>query len=329
MTIMMNVAQLLGLFALSDISAPPFWGTDALLRTIEGLLIRQDNNPTAFAAVCQGALPMVKDPSVRALLLLAVINGLRRIDDGDADQVNQLFTEVRAEIDALPDGPRKDRCLSFLLYQAKVFLARNGFYAEAAKAQAEDAAATTNSAERAVSIYLSHVYTMWDVLVTGKPIDGETLLEELLSQLEELRRDVAGSNLELQWGQGNGPTHVLRVLFLIHGMNPSWDILMQGILQVRESLGSAFASWIAVFEAEDQLRKGNKDAALPLAQRIVEENASADTTAAARLIIARILLGGNSDKLAAHEMYEQIKPAPDAHMIAAVAASEKDAWLKP
>lgn len=315
-----TLARLLVATAASDTSVPPTWRTNELLGSLEKLLVHTDGRPLDFAEVCKEALNAVEDTGNRAIIRLGIINGLRRSDDADVPAVQRLFTDVRTEINALPPGPRKDRCLSFWRYQARVFLARNGFYAEAAIAEAEESALAVSPEGRAISAYLVRVYSMWDALVEGdtnKIVRQVALLEQALPALQ---LGVTGTGAEVQWGKGNGPVHLLQALFLAR--LPIEGHLFEGFIASGDQLDEkAFGPWTVALKAAERFSNNDQGAAKYLAEKIVSDNFSPSVTAAARLILARIAVkAGELDE--ARSLYGLIQPVSDGHMIAAVAIQE-------
>lgn len=324
-----TLVDLLVATASTDTTAPPCWRTNEVLGGIERLVLVTENRPEDFASIAELATRSVADPAVAALLRLAVINGSRRTETMASDAVNGMFTTVKQEIAALPPGSRKDRCASFARYQARVFLARNGFYAEAAEAETEEAVAATMPDKQAVSRFLSSVYSMWAALVVGDSEKIDAALGNIKTDLPRLRADLAGSDVELQWSHGNGPIHQLQALLLTNNhLDDSWKAELADLRQHADRLGNAFAGWISILEAEDMFRRNLVNDALAAVEKIIDGNHSPDIKAAARLIrtrelfSARELFSERPTSQLVRDEYGLIKPCPDGHFIAAVAARE-------
>lgn len=325
-----TLIQLLVATALVDQSAPPCWRMNEILGAVERLVMVTLGNYGGYAQICHGVLVCLKDktvnPAVRVLLQLAVLNGRRRCDDEDSLSIQHLFDKVGEEIDELEKGPRRNRCLTFFLYQQQVFGARCGFYAQASRAAAAEAGLNTEPHTRAISLYLSQVYAMYAAIVSGVREDAHKAFATMDAELRHFQLDVADTALEIQWARGNGPIHLLQAMTLMDITDgDTWDAYMNVVLSNEAALGRAFAPSIEVLRLGDAYRHGRYDEVLRNASAIIDDDKqSLATKAWARLILARsYVLDGKSS--AARLQYALIQPVPDAHMVAAVAARELSA----
>lgn len=312
--------------ALVDKSAPPCWRTNELLGAIERLVMVARGQYGEFAKIASAALTKLSeqaDPEVRALIKLAVLNGRRRDDTEDTASVQRLFDEVATDIAALPEGPRKLRCLSFFLYQQEIFGARHGFYVEAALSAEACVALHTESDKKAISMYIARVYAVWAAVVTGAQVEIDRAFAALKAELPHLQQGVAGTALEIQWGRGNGPIHLLQAMILANIQDKAlWDTNMAIVLDAADKFGDSYKLFIGVLFAEDCLRNGDAIGAIDDAYRKVIENPASSLAdkAWARLILARAQSRLNPEGAA--DDYRQITAVPDAHMVAAVATRE-------
>ncbi len=319
-----TLVSLLAIVAQEDTTEPPGWWLDSTLRSVEKLVLVRGNDPGAFASIAIEALKsgVIVNPANHALLQLAAINGLRRLDTIGLVSLENLFRSVKTEIDALPSGPRQGRCLSFWGCQRRVFSARIGHYAEASAGATAEAETGPDPKSRAISAYLDRVYAMWAALLDNNEKTMEVAFEDLVTALPGLQAGVAGTDAELQWGKGNGPIHLLQAMFLmdldLNDPRADWAKQLALVQENAAELGDAFAPWIAVLTAHD-LTLNNRDAeALQRAEQIIASGAPADVVAAARLIKGDCYVKLSRQDEARIE-YVLITPCPNGHMIAAVA----------
>lgn len=323
-----TLSCLLASAAEADKTAPPCWRTNEVLGAIERLVMVMGRNYLAFAEIAEATLSQVSvaaDPAVLSLLRLARINGLRRIDQPDVDLVLRLFAEEKELIARLPAGPRQDRCASFWKYQKGVFTAAQGLYAEAGRDMREDAEDTTMPPDkRAIARWSALVYENLAAIVAGDEVKIVKSVLALRKGLPDLRRDMAGSDMETQWVHGNAPCHLLLATMLNSPIE--FKILNEDcsadLAEHAETLGQAFAAYLSVFKAEEMRQRGQLNEASGTTLAVVNDSAAgAPVKAIARLILARICRTlGQLDK--AREMYAAIRPEADCHAIAAVAARE-------
>lgn len=318
--------------AKSDKTAPPNWLLDNLLQAVEKFVIHSLKEPLIFADICRKAAQstLVTDPAATLLLRLGEINGLRRVaaTTEEVARVKILSADVRAEIEAMLNCPRKLRLMSFWSYQHGVFTTRCGLYAEAETCQRRAFAMTTDPAQCAIASFLAIVYGLWHRLTYAETQDIiSSELNILVIKYRKLELDVKSTAYEAQWGLGNGPIHILQayVWAWLPIPNGLWNELY-GKVQEAASEIPAFSEWAKLFGAVDGLR-GEK---MEMKQRGYESAVqcaacSADPTviATAKLLQARYLYNFAADDMArALALYAEIQPGPDCHHVAAVAARE-------
>lgn len=324
---MHELARLINLTAKADRSQPPNWTTDEVLKAVERVIIHTDGQPALFASLCRTALDGVEDVYVHALLNLGILNGGRRVDGGNEANVNSWFETCRNEIDPLPPDPRKARLDSFLHYQGRVYMARNGQYETAAKLEEEEILATSREAEMSVSMFLTSLYHLWARIGVGSPTVLQGMIQMLdmdLQKLQSATTGTTGTNLELLWGRGNGPIHMLQALLLTGQMtDPNWVYCLSVVRLYHKQLPPTLHPWIAVMEAADLLRLGRVHEGHEALHAIEEKMfpIDSDVQATINLLHARLVHSKGNLKLAREE-YAAIQPVPNGHMIAAVAAKE-------
>lgn len=309
------------LVAKSDGSDPPNWRLDEAILALEQKLFRGAVQQCAvFAQICAIAATMLTGEA-SLLCLLGQINGLRRITTTPEEvaQVMALFAQVKASTDALEASSRKDRLVSFRMYQAGVFMARNGNYREAA--EAEEYAEEHNykdadrdpeqKAKRAISKFLVDAYTMWAMFTEGA--DKSVVYSQVTRVMVEfnfLEIDVSGTKHENSWRFGNGPFHLV-VMWLLAGIEiPESDMAnMQRMLRMA-------AEKEAVYEDAARFVEG-----LPTMNFTVGLFTDPAVVAMTRMVLARAARAEGRTTDAAM-LYGLIEPAPDLRYIAAVAARE-------
>ena len=318
--------ELLVATALVDKSAPPCWRTNEVLGAIERLVMVARGQYAEFADISMAALKELGeqgDPEVRTLIKLAVLNGRRRDDTEDMTFIQRLFDKVKEDIGKLEEGPRKQRCYTFFLYQQEIFGSRCGFYAEAAQSAEAAAALHTEPDKKAISMYIAKVYAMWAAVVTGAELVIDEAFAALKAELPRLQHGVAGTALEIQWGRGNGPIHLLQAMILANIQDKAlFDTHMTTVLDNADKFGNAYKPFICVLLAQQYFQNSrNEDAIVCMYDNVINSTSSSLAEKAwAHLILARAQSWLNP--AGAAKDYREITAVPDAHMVAAVAARE-------
>lgn len=339
-----DAVDLLVTNAKSDTSAPPSWSEDKLLIGVEKLVIGKHDDPARFHYICQAALSQVESPAFRAevkepdatlfgvaeLILLGVINGLRRVEGGDMPETARLFQLSKERNEALPNHPRKDRLLELYVYQEPASFSRRGLYGKAAEFQQKQADNEQNTpAARAIAGYLAVVYTNKTAIVAGDTGRRDELINKMTSTgLAELQSGVKGSSEEVRWGYVNGPWHVVEAMILANktdrdGANV-WTAMVKLLREYSGTLGGDYAAMGKTAEIADlyYANGANEEArerALNFIGSATGSLAAGPTVACARLILGQIYQDRGNKQLAA-EVYQSLQPAPDLHMVAAEAA---------
>jgi|GEM_PF-3408782 len=312
------LSKLVQAVALRDTTVPPSWDLDAVLRGVEELLIRQMRRPDLFTDICHGALAGVTNPYALALIRLGQLNGTRRIDSVAPAWVLAKYQTCQQEIGDLAPDPRKTRLQSFLIYQGRVFMAKIGEYEQAARLEEEEVGAAVREAEKSVSRFLARLYHIWHTLCSGAESEER---EDLYYLLRRMQLATRGTNLEVLWGLGNGPIHMLQVLLFTDRMkNHVWIECLSTVRQHHDELPPGLWPWITIMGAADWLGNGELDGAAESLDN-VPDTAPPDVQAAVLLVRARIARATNNIG-AAREIYLTIEPVPNGHMIAAQATRE-------
>lgn len=198
-------------------------------------------------------------------------------------------------------------------------LARCGFYAQASRAAEEAADLAATPHEVAISRYMARVYAMWAAVVSGIQEEIAKAFNALRQELPVLQREVAGTAMEVRWGKGHGPVYLLQA-FMLAGVEDDgvWAENVAIFWENIESLGGAFEPWFYL------LNLGGPHSGSLMREKdsfLASKRVTDAEKAWLHLILAQALRFGGAWHEALDE-YLQIKPVPDAHMVAAAAARE-------
>ena len=115
------------------------WRTDELLtKEIDALVVYGHDDPVLYALIARRIHDAVSDLSEAAVLAkLAIFRGerIQPVGPERKSMLDGLLKELRVSVSLLPEGTRKQRCLSLLQYHAGVFYDAYDCFAEAARAQ--------------------------------------------------------------------------------------------------------------------------------------------------------------------------------------------------
>lgn len=268
------------------------WHTDELLTGYIDMLVRHEHNdPAAYAEIGRQVLAQVKDlPEMVALAKLAIFRGERLLPPSDERKQSllQMVDDLEKVISALTKSLRKERCTSLFRYHTGVFYDAYGCFDQAATAQlqvAEEAKRTGDLSSAAISFFLNIFYHLKSALC-HKSMDGAeeifSTLEERYAQLVEAVRDTA---LEVPWGQGNAPTHMIEACVWLGLDHPSWDKWVAMTIAAAEDLGQAFKQNAEFAHALDLGRGSDADADKALTA-VAESNIANEKKATAILLLA-------------------------------------------
>src|SRR3989344_848186 len=225
------------------------WRTDQLLGDVDMLVINQRNEPATYAELVSRALRELKlsddvSPEVIALTELAVFRGKRLLPVNPSRGVvlDRLQEGLVKTINGLPDGPRKVRCQSLFEYNFGVFCTAYGRFELSARAQLRSAGMARSNGDIAggtIGDFMSQFYTFKHELVQGQP-DAESKIAALRESYIRLVALVKGTAMEVPWGQGNGPWHMIEACIWLDFRSPEWGVLVATYLAAAEKLGKAW-----------------------------------------------------------------------------------------
>lgn len=196
----------------TPVPTPNEWRTDFELRQIEREMIREQKDPAGFAAFCFSvlALGVITDVATTILLrLLGVVNGLRRVRPCHTKGVLHLLEQIEPEIEALRNGPRKDRLNILWYYNAGIFFRDQGLYTLAAELQENSATRAKASGDMqgwAIGRFCATVERVNHALKTGKGIK-KTLQRLRGDASKNLVKYVPATGTEYHWVVLNAPIH--------------------------------------------------------------------------------------------------------------------------
>ena len=299
------------------------WETDVLFRRIDAKVIGEQDDPAAYAEIGRRVLAGVQFlPEMAVLARLAILRG-ERLLPLTPEQVQLVFDlsgDLKTAISALRDGTRKQRCLELYLYHLGVFYDACGRFDLAAETQewaAKEAGEGSSSA--AISLFLSAVYRLKSALVAGKPSDE---LEALFFDLEgeksrRLAEALHGSDLEVQWVEGNCPIHMILACVWLNWPHAKWENWVLTAFAAAEKLGKAWEPGAEFVRAAYMERCDDPQATKALEAIAANNDNPNEIRATALLLLARrAFRAGNVDE--AKKIIEQM-PEQGAQHVRAIA----------
>lgn len=221
------------------------WSTDALFQNVDALVVVRHNDPSGFVEIGQQVLAEVRDlPEMAILAQLAILRGERLLPERE-EAVIQLSRELRDAILALPDGARKMRCRSLFWYHMGTFFEacqRFGLAAAVHQRAAEEADRLGDRPGAAISYFMMSFCLFRDEARSAATDFGrrEGLFSEMEEKFDQLVEAVRGSPLEVQWGEGNGPLHMIEACSLLQRAHPRWDEWKASVIAASAKLGEAW-----------------------------------------------------------------------------------------
>lgn len=298
----------------TDISQPPVWALEKLLKQAERAAIHADSrNPALLKEVCDAALDGIHVETARALVMLWSINGYRRLDDpASVATTRKLFRLTFAVIVDLPESARKNWLLGLYQYNLGVAYTRWGEYRASIIAHSQNGAMDPGP-RGAISRYLVLANIAWQAFVDGDPTDISEAVKDLKNGLSVLQGELRGTEFENTWGNAPGILHLLQALLLSGApRDAEWEALFATFSSGRSGFGPQCEAWMQVFESGIDL-----DAL----KSVAEGTNQHDAMAGANLIIARIHAPRGENDLAA-AAFVKVTKGPNADMFAAVADRE-------
>ena len=307
------------------------WRTDELLTGDVDLLVVGGDNPGAYVLISEKVLEKVQDlPEMAVLAKLAILRGKRLLPLTPV-QKNVIFgfSDLRSAISAsLPDGTRKQRCLELFLYHLGIFYDALGDFAKAIKMHewaAQEAGDESSSA--AISLFCAALYRLKSALVVGKtPDELGALFSDLEEKFAQLAEALRGSELEVQWAEGNGPMHMIQACVWLNLRNhPRWDDWVRIALAATEKLGKAWEPGAEFVRAVDMEKRDDPQAVEALEATAANNGNSNEVKATALLLLARHALR-DRDVDAARNLIGQM-PEQGAQHVRAIAERMYEDYL--
>jgi len=275
------------------------WRTDELLtKEIDALVVYGHDDPVLYALIARRIHDAVSDLSEAAVLAkLAIFRGerIQPVGPERKSMLDGLLKELRVSVSLLPEGTRKQRCLSLLQYHAGVFYDAYDCFAEAARAQFDselEALKCGDAAGAAVAGFVGEHYVLKRLLCED-PDESARHFERLKSAFDQLLRDTNGSSFQVSWGEGNAPVHMIEACTWLDKMDPDWARWVETARRAAAKLGAAFSHGAEFVRAAD-LYYQNEVEAIPALQVVAEQSATPAWRATALLLLARrALLDGN------------------------------------
>ena len=303
------------------------WLTDTLLTIIiDALVVGEYNDPTAYAKIARRVLERLQDllerlPEMEALAMLAILRGERLLPltSEQVELVTRLSEDLKSAISALLKGTRKQRCLELYSYHMGVFYDTLCYFdlaVEMYKWAVREAGSRSSSA--AISRYCAALSRLKQALRVGKPA-GE--LEALFSDLEErfaqLAEALKGSELEVQYVEGNCPVQMITACIWLNRRHPEWDDWVATALAAAEKLGGAWEPGAEFVRAAYMERCDDPQATKALEAIAANNDNPNEIRATALLLLARrAFRAGNVDE--AKKIIEQM-PEQGAQHVRAIA----------
>ncbi|MDD5031948.1 MAG: hypothetical protein PHR36_02780 [Patescibacteria group bacterium] len=299
------------------------WWTDSLLtRFVDALVLGKYDNPAAYAEIGRRVLEEVKGlPEMEVLAMLAILRGerLRPLDEERQELINGLSEALKVAISALPRGTRKKRCQELFLYHMGVFYDALGRFDLAADTQewaAREAGRGSSSA--AISLFLAAVYRLkYGLFVDRSSEELGTIFSSLEEKFARLAETLRGSELQVQWVQGNCPVHMILACIWLNRSHQSWDEWLNTALAAAEKLGKGWEPGAEFIRAANLNLQNGEGAEKVLRAAVENRAANNETRATALFLLARRALRGG-DKEGARSLINQM-PKQGAQHVQAIA----------
>ena len=271
------------------------WRSDELLiGDVDAFVIGKKNYPGAYAEIGRRVLAEVGDmPEMAVLAKLAILRGERLLpfDAKRARVICELSQDLKVAISALPDGAKKRRCKELFLYNMGIFYDASGCFDEAAKTQEWSAQeAGDNSSSAAISLYCSAYSWLKYGLLIGRPYDElEALFSELEERYQQLAEALRGTELYVQWVEGNCPMQMIMACVWLNRPHSRWREWVEMSLAAPGKLGKAWEIGAGFVRAADYSDHHDQDLEAEITLITVAENSaeSPETRATALLMLVR------------------------------------------
>ena len=254
---------------------------------------------------------------------LAILRGERLlpITKGQVQLVLNLSEDLKTAISDLPDGARKKRCQELFLYHMGIFYSALGRFDLAAETQewvAREAGSESSSA--AIARYCAALSRLKQALLVGEPPDKlEALFSDLEERFAQLAKALKGSELEVQWIEGNCPMQMILACVWLDRSHSKWNDWVVTALAAAEKLGKAWepgAEFVRAVDVDEQDPDyvGRVERALETINKLGGSNEAKATVLL--LLARRAFQAGNVDE--AKKIIEQM-PEQGAQHVRAIA----------
>lgn len=311
------------------------WRTDRLLQDIDAFVVGQGNDPASYAQITRQALVLYKasggnSPEIIALFQLAVFRGERLLPVSAAreQELKQMVFDLGKVVTVLPEGPRQVRCQSLFQYHLGVFCDAYGYFRLAADAQnqaAEQADRLGDLSGAAVCRHLAAVYQLCQALRADQTEDSDQRITDAFSGLEQrfaqMVKATRGTDKQVQWGEGNGPMHMILACIWLDRPHPDWSKWMATALAAAEKLGQAWGPGLQLARAAYLDSDSNQEAEAAL-QAVADDSQQSNVNRATALLILarRALTRGDRPAVDAAKRLVAQMPKIGAQHVRAIAA---------
>lgn len=188
------------------------WRSDYELRLLEKAVGYDIQHWDWYADICGRAAALTQNPSGQAILILAHLNGERRVPEPNWGRVAELAEQARKLIDSLEIGARKKRLDSVLEYHLGIAARYTGDYQRAILQQviaAEKAEASGDYVGAAIARLSEMVERFNAALSNGS--DTSALLNPLHEAAFRVAATCTGDdNIQIAYRLYSAPVHVLQ-----------------------------------------------------------------------------------------------------------------------
>lgn len=236
-----ELARIIAQFVNADTTEPRLpenrdaWLSDYELRLLEKPVGYDAKHWEWYADVCKCAANLIENPSGRALLLLAWLNGERRILNPNWDWVKTIAKRAEELISSLDMGARKERLSSLLNYHRGIVARYIGDYERASEEQ-EKAIAKAAEAGDVVGVLISKLCRSVEDFNRALSDGDETTTElQILSRnAHRVVRTCTGNDpTQMSWRLSNAPVHVLQAhIWGLHSISSLEEAFWMNLLTV-------------------------------------------------------------------------------------------------
>lgn len=300
-----EIAVIISRFVETDVTEPQLpdgrnaWLSDYELRLLEKPVGYDARHWDWYADVCRRAATLVQNPNGRALLILARLNGERRVPDPNWELVAELAQQTREIIDSLQTGARKERLASLLEYNLGIVARYVGDY-ERAILQQVTTAEKAETGNDYVGVAIARLCEAVERFNASLSNGSDTTA--LINPLHEAGFRVAATctgndNTQVSWRLYSAPVHVLQAhIWSVRQISPHdekfWLHLLTEQLPIADrNRFDINQPTIVSIRAGLAFLKNKRIEALRLANEVettMHDQARADARMTARLIMAML-----------------------------------------